>query len=66
MADLLRVAGLSAGYGRAVVLSDVAFGVGEGQALAVLGRNANGWTEWKDHSGTTLDRLKRTPQTETP
>ena len=44
MADLLRVAGLSAGYGRAVVLSDVAFGVGEGQALAVLGRNGVGKT----------------------
>jgi branched-chain amino acid transport system ATP-binding protein len=44
MADLLSIAGLSAGYGRAVVLSDVGFRVGEGQALAVLGRNGVGKT----------------------
>lgn len=44
MADLLTVRGLSAGYGRAVVLSDVSFTLGEGQALAVLGRNGVGKT----------------------
>ena len=44
MADLLSVEGLSAGYGRAVVLSDVAFQLGEGEALAVLGRNGVGKT----------------------
>jgi len=44
MADLLSVSGLSAGYGRAVVLSDVAFRLGEGEALAVLGRNGVGKT----------------------
>ena len=44
MADLLTVQGLSAGYGRAVVLSDVTFALGEGQALAVLGRNGVGKT----------------------
>src|SRR5260221_6241608 len=44
MADLLAVDGLSAGYGRAVVLSDVAFRLGEGEALAVLGRNGVGKT----------------------
>jgi branched-chain amino acid transport system ATP-binding protein len=44
MADLLAVEGLSAGYGRAVVLSDVAFRLGEGEALAVLGRNGVGKT----------------------
>ncbi len=44
MADLLSVDGLSAGYGRAVVLSDVAFRLGEGEALAVLGRNGVGKT----------------------
>ena len=44
MADLLAVSHLSAGYGRAVVLSDVAFRLGEGEALAVLGRNGVGKT----------------------
>ena len=44
MAELLSVDGLSAGYGRAVVLSDVAFRLGEGEALAVLGRNGVGKT----------------------
>src|ERR1044072_3025369 len=44
MADLLSVENLSAGYGRAVVLSDVAFRLGEGEALAVLGRNGVGKT----------------------
>ena len=44
MADLLSVQNLSAGYGRAVVLSDVAFQLGEGEALAVLGRNGVGKT----------------------
>jgi branched-chain amino acid transport system ATP-binding protein len=44
MADLLAVHDLSAGYGRAVVLSDVAFRLGEGEALAVLGRNGVGKT----------------------
>jgi hypothetical protein len=28
-------------------------------ALAVMGRSANGWLEWKDASGKTLDELKR-------
>jgi branched-chain amino acid transport system ATP-binding protein len=44
MADLLSVQGLSAGYGRAVVLNDVALRLGEGEALAVLGRNGVGKT----------------------
>jgi branched-chain amino acid transport system ATP-binding protein len=44
MADLLAIHGLSAGYGRAVVLSDIGFRLGEGQALAVLGRNGMGKT----------------------
>ncbi|HEY2876154.1 MAG TPA: ABC transporter ATP-binding protein, partial [Reyranella sp.] len=44
MAELLTVNGLSAGYGHAVVLSDVAFRLGEGEALAVLGRNGVGKT----------------------
>ncbi len=44
MAELLSVERLSAGYGRAVVLSDVTFRLGEGEALAVLGRNGVGKT----------------------
>src|ERR1700761_9157183 len=44
MAELLTVSGLSAGYGRAVVLSDIAFRLGEGESLAVLGRNGVGKT----------------------
>ena len=48
MVDLLSVENLSAGYGRAVVLSDVAFRLGEGEALAVLGRNGVGKTTLLD------------------
>jgi len=44
MAELLAIQGLSAGYGRAVVLSDIAFRLGEGESLAVLGRNGVGKT----------------------
>jgi branched-chain amino acid transport system ATP-binding protein len=44
MADLLSIAGLSTGYGRAVVLNDVALRLGEGEAMAVLGRNGVGKT----------------------
>jgi branched-chain amino acid transport system ATP-binding protein len=44
MAELLAVEGLSAGYGRAVVLSDISFRLREGEALAVLGRNGMGKT----------------------
>ena len=28
-------------------------------AATVLARSSNGWTEWKDKSGKTLDELKR-------
>jgi branched-chain amino acid transport system ATP-binding protein len=44
MVDLLAISGLSAGYGRAVALSDISFRLGEGEALAVLGRNGVGKT----------------------
>ena len=44
MSDLLQVEALSAGYGEAVVLSDISFGVADGQALALLGRNGTGKT----------------------
>jgi branched-chain amino acid transport system ATP-binding protein len=44
MPDLLNVEGLRAGYGEAVVLTDVSFKVAEGEALALLGRNGMGKT----------------------
>jgi branched-chain amino acid transport system ATP-binding protein len=44
MADLLQVEGLSAGYGEAVVLTDITFSIPDGQSLALLGRNGTGKT----------------------
>ncbi|MDR7376824.1 branched-chain amino acid transport system ATP-binding protein [Rhodoferax ferrireducens] len=44
MAELLRVQGLSAGYGEAVVLNGVSLALDEGQTLALLGRNGTGKT----------------------
>jgi len=44
MSELLKVEKLSAGYGEAVVLHDVSFALGEGQTLALLGRNGTGKT----------------------
>ncbi len=44
MTELLRVEQLSAGYGAAVVLNEVSLALGEGQTLALLGRNGTGKT----------------------
>ena len=44
MAELLRVSGLTSGYGEAVVIDDVALSVDEGRSLALLGRNGTGKT----------------------
>lgn len=44
MPELLTVAGLRAGYGDAVVLDDIHLSVGEGEAVALLGRNGVGKT----------------------
>ena len=44
MPDLLRVAGLRAGYGEAVVIDDIGFAISEGRSLALLGRNGTGKT----------------------
>jgi branched-chain amino acid transport system ATP-binding protein len=60
MSELLRIENLSAGYGEAVVLHDVALVLGEGQTLALLGRNGTGKTTLintlagatRQHSGT--------------
>src|SRR6218665_1831858 len=44
MPELLRIEGLSAGYGQAVVLQDIALTPPEGQTLPLLGRNGAGKT----------------------
>jgi branched-chain amino acid transport system ATP-binding protein len=44
MADLLTIDRLSAGYGEAIVLSDVTLSLQEGLSLALLGRNGMGKT----------------------
>ena len=44
MPDLLAIEGLRAGYGEAVVLPGMTLSLGEGQVLALLGRNGTGKT----------------------
>jgi len=44
MRELLKVEGLSAGYGEAVVLTGISLSLAEGQTLALLGRNGTGKT----------------------
>jgi branched-chain amino acid transport system ATP-binding protein len=44
MAELLRVRGLRAGYGEAVVVQGVDLALNQGQSLALLGRNGTGKT----------------------
>ena len=44
MTELLRVSGLSAGYGEAVVVQNVDFTLEAGRSLALLGRNGTGKT----------------------
>jgi len=44
MPELLKIDGLRAGYGEAVVLPNLSLGVPEGQVLALLGRNGTGKT----------------------
>jgi len=44
MHELLKVEGLSAGYGQAVVLHEVSLTLAAGQTLALLGRNGTGKT----------------------
>jgi branched-chain amino acid transport system ATP-binding protein len=44
MAELLVIEKLRAGYGEAVVLSDISLDLAEGQSLALLGRNGMGKT----------------------
>ncbi len=42
MAELLTLHGVTAGYGESVVLEDISLEVGEGESLAILGRNGVG------------------------
>jgi branched-chain amino acid transport system ATP-binding protein len=44
MPELLSIEGLRAGYGEAVVLPQLSLDLGEGQVLALLGRNGTGKT----------------------
>ncbi len=44
MPDLLAIDSLRAGYGEAVVLPSMSLTLGEGQVLALLGRNGTGKT----------------------
>ena len=44
MADLLSIENLRAGYGEAIVLPDMTLSLGEGEVLALLGRNGTGKT----------------------
>jgi branched-chain amino acid transport system ATP-binding protein len=44
MSELVRLENLSAGYGDAIVLSDMSLTVAEGEAIALLGRNGMGKT----------------------
>jgi branched-chain amino acid transport system ATP-binding protein len=44
MNELLVLEGVSAGYGEAIVISDISLRLGEGRSLAVLGRNGVGKT----------------------
>ena len=44
---------------------DYLFSAPSAAAAAILGRNANGWTEWKTEAGATLDEVKRAVLTET-
>ena len=44
MTELLKVDGLSAGYGEAVVLTNISLALDEGKTLALLGRNGTGKT----------------------
>ncbi len=50
---------LTAQGGRYVFTRDLLFSSPSMAAVAVMGRTANGWTEWKAANGKTLDEVKR-------
>lgn len=47
-----------------VFTQDYIFGSPSAAAAAILGRRANGWTEWKDKNGITIDKLYRDLESE--
>jgi hypothetical protein len=51
------------GNGALVFRRDHLFKAPTGGAIALMGRNANGWTEWTNAAGLTLHQLQREPQT---
>jgi hypothetical protein len=58
--DRLLQSGILSDAGEQYVFAeDHLFDTPSAAAVAVLGRNANGWTEWRDQAGRTLDELKR-------
>ena len=50
---------------KVIVVKDHLFNSPRMAAIALTGRNANGWFEWKRKDGKTLDALKRQPTDET-
>ena len=51
--------------GRLRFTQDYLFSSPSGAAAVVMGRTANGWIEWKDAEGRTLNEVKRGPEQET-
>ena len=49
-----------------VFAKDHLFQTPSSAAIVLMGRNANGWTEWKNASGLTLHQLQREPQAAAP
>jgi hypothetical protein len=56
---------LTANDGVFVFAEDFVFGSPSAAAAAVLGRRANGWTEWKNKDGQTIDEIYRIDMTDT-
>lgn len=56
---LIDAGDLSPNSGSYVFQRDVLFPSPSGASNVVLGRSSNGWTEWRDSTGQTLDALKR-------
>ena len=50
---------------RVIVTRDHVFGSPSRAALALLGRTANGWLEWKNAAGQTLNKVKRVGESAT-
>jgi predicted GIY-YIG superfamily endonuclease len=60
MRERLLESGVMQADGESVVFTkDELFGSPSMAAIALTGRSANGWMEWKDQNGRTLDEVKR-------